>query len=100
MQPSRLASFDSGHWPSEPFLRFDLTGFDPNTATLSGHWGVDNQGKILLNGQTPPGSGALSLTQNIPGNFTKLHDFLITGGFKPGINPLEFVVPTHRIWVP
>jgi hypothetical protein len=42
-------------------LTFNLTGFNPATATLSGSWSVDNDGTILLNGSAPVGSGALSL---------------------------------------
>lgn len=62
---------------------FDLTGFDPNSASITGMWAVDNFGlDILINGnstgQTSPGFGSL-----VP--------FNINNGFLPGINTIEFV---------
>jgi hypothetical protein len=72
-------------------LSFDLTGLNPNTATISGSWGVDNDGSILLNGSTPTGSGALTLDGGaVSGNFNSFHNFQITGGFVSGINTLDF----------
>jgi hypothetical protein len=72
-------------------LTFNLTGFDPTTAVLSGAWGVDNDGSILLNGSAPIGSGALALGGgDVSGNFNAFHGFQITGGFVSGINNLEF----------
>ena len=29
---------------------FDLTGYQPGTASITGNWGVDNEGEIFLNG--------------------------------------------------
>jgi hypothetical protein len=67
---------------------FDLTGFDPATASISGQWLADNRGlDILLNG--------VSLnftTSNPPGNFTVWTTFLITSGFQAGLNTLDFLV--------
>jgi PEP-CTERM motif len=65
---------------------FDLTGFNPATASISGQWSTDDTGlNILINGgstgQTTPGSSF--------GSFT---DFIITSGFIPGINTLDFLV--------
>ena len=76
-----------------PFrLTFDLTGLNRSTATISGAWGVDNEGVIQLNGATPTGTGALSLTDfNDEGNFDGLNRFSITGGFVAGVNTLDFL---------
>lgn len=68
---------------------FDLTGLDHTTAVITGRWGVDNLGHILLNGQTPIGTGSLSLSSGP--TFQEFHSFTITGGFVPGINTLDFV---------
>ena len=73
-------------------LTFDLTGLDASTATISGAWGVDNEGVIQLNGATPTGTGALSLTRfDDEGNFDVLNRFSITGGFVAGVNTLDFL---------
>ena len=73
-------------------LTFDLTGFNPAMATISGSWGVDNDGSILLNGSTPVGSGALALDGgDNASNYLSFHDFQITGGFVSGINTLDFL---------
>jgi hypothetical protein len=64
---------------------FDLTGFDPSTATITGLWSSDDQGmKILLNGVdtgNPPNSQFLG--------FVPLS---ITSGFLQGLNTLDFIV--------
>ena len=53
---------------------------------------VDNEGVIQLNGATPTGTGALSLTNfNDEGNFDVLNSFSITGGFVAGVNTLDFL---------
>lgn len=70
---------------------FDLTGLDASTATISGAWGVDNVGDILLNGAAAVGTGELSLTGFVVDNFNHFHNFSITGGFVAGINTLEIV---------
>jgi hypothetical protein len=72
-------------------LSFDLTGFDAATATISGSWGVDNNGSIDLNGSAAVGAGELSLSGGDVYNFTAFHDFSITGGFVAGINTLDFL---------
>ena len=65
---------------------FDLTGFNPATASISGQWSTDDTGiDILLNGvstgQTTPGSSFAS--------WTALN---ITSGFISGVNTLDFLV--------
>ena len=62
---------------------FDLTGLDPNTASISGKWAVDNQGlDILVNG--------ISTGQTNFG-FEELTTFNINSGFVDGLNTLDFV---------
>ena len=71
---------------------FNLTGENPNTAMISGSWGIDNTGMILLNGSTPLGTGTMALLNNTNNNFESFHSFTITGGFVAGVNTLDFVV--------
>jgi hypothetical protein len=73
-------------------LEFDLTGFDPGTASISGAWGVDNSGKITLNGAAPVGTGTFALDTNSFANFNTAYGFSITGGFTAGVNRLEVQV--------
>jgi hypothetical protein len=68
---------------------FDLTGYDPNTASLSAIWGIDNIGTATLNGNL------LSSLPNVGvGNFNTLTAFSANQGslFNPGINSLVFSV--------
>ncbi len=66
-------------------LAFDLTGFDPDTAILMGHWATDNTGLDLkLNGTS---TGLQNTVQ-----FAGLTPFILTTGFQRGINTLEFVI--------
>lgn len=69
---------------------FNLTGFDPSTASLTGRWGADNIGvDVLLNGT----STGISLPDGTTtDNFASLHEFNIGSGFQPGVNTLDFVV--------
>lgn len=73
-------------------MTFDLTLFDPSTATLSGIWGVDDYGSILLNGITPEGIGVFDLVGTNDQHFNASHAFTITGGFVAGINTLQVQV--------
>ena len=64
---------------------FDLTGFNPATARLSGRWATDNNGvDIILNGVS---SGQVNTAQ-----FGAWTPFQITSGFLAGTNELTFVV--------
>jgi hypothetical protein len=71
---------------------FNLTGETPNTAVISGSWGADNNGMILLNGTQAKGTGTLALFDTNNNNFGSFHSFTITGGFVAGVNTLDFVV--------
>jgi len=62
------------------------------TTRLSGGWGCDNHGLIQLNGSTPLGTGALSLTGGVLSNFGVVHFFDLAGSFRPGVNTLDFLV--------
>jgi PEP-CTERM motif-containing protein len=73
-------------------LKMSLTGFNPSTASITGSWGVDNDGSILLNGLNPLGSGALTLDGgDVHSNYQASHSFSITGGFVSGVNTLDFL---------
>lgn len=98
--PAYAADSASSRWVSyegSPFAgvgnfaistTFDLTGFNPATASISGLWGVDNEGEIFLNGV----STGITLTGIVVGNFNVLHPFTISSGFVSGINTLTFAV--------
>lgn len=74
-------------------LTFDLSGFDPATATISGAWASDNGSTIYLNG--------MSTQFNIgPGAYRFLTGFTIVGGFLPNINTLEFHVTNSLYYDP
>ncbi len=62
---------------------FDLTGFDPLTALITGNWGTDNAGSIFLNGVD---SGLSS------SGFGSLLGFSLNSGFVAGVNTLDFQV--------
>lgn len=67
-------------------ITFNLTGLNPSTAVIVGHWTSDNLGTyLLINGV------ATGVTSD--GNFGALGNaFTISNGFLPGLNTLEFVV--------
>jgi hypothetical protein len=63
---------------------FDLTGFDPATASITGQWSMDDAGvDILINGVS---TGPLS------SNFQSWTSFSINSNFLAGINTLDFVI--------
>jgi hypothetical protein len=64
---------------------FDLTGLDPATAVIAGHWATDNAGiDILING--------LSTGQANPQQFSDFTYFQINTGFLAGRNTLTFLL--------
>jgi hypothetical protein len=72
---------------------FNLAGLDPTTAVITGSWGIDNLGQILLNGSNVNiGTGALSLPNVDTTNFTQFHGFTLNRGFVAGLNTLDFLV--------
>ena len=66
---------------------FDLTGFDFNSASVSGGWSTDNNGlDILINGISL--AATTSFTQFSAG----FSAFSITSGFVAGVNTIDFLV--------
>jgi hypothetical protein len=65
--------------------KFDLTGLDPATAVIAGHWATDNGGlDVLING--------VSTGQANTQQFTDWTYFQINTGFVAGTNTLTFVL--------
>jgi hypothetical protein len=81
-------------------VTFDLTGLDPASARITGSWSADDAGWMFLNGQQVAELPfewmfhQLDGTQVAPNepSYTANHDFLLAGGFLPGINTIEFFV--------
>ncbi|MCI0534816.1 MAG: immunoglobulin domain-containing protein [Verrucomicrobiales bacterium] len=68
---------------------FELTGLDPATIVLTGRWAVDDTGAdILLNGTSTGLQNGTSAT----GGFSTFTPFVLTAGFKAGVNTLDFLV--------
>jgi thrombospondin motif-containing protein 9 len=80
------ATFENGVARTTYTLTFDLTGLNPDTARITGSWGVDNYGILLVNG--------VQHSRNTVG-FAGPTEFTITSGFKKGINTLTFVVEDY-----
>jgi hypothetical protein len=82
-------SNDTGSGLYEYRTTFDLTGFDPSTAKITGEWTTDNFGDdILVNGV----SLGIQHISEPPSTFTYFSTFEITSGFVSGLNTLDFVV--------
>ncbi|MEO1968191.1 MAG: PEPxxWA-CTERM sorting domain-containing protein [Sphingomonadaceae bacterium] len=65
-------------------LNFDLSGFDPSTASFAGRFAVDNMvNSIMLNGVALAATG---------GSFGSWTDFSASSGFVSGLNTLTFNV--------
>lgn len=64
-------------------LTFDLTGFNPATAMLSGTFGSDNSAQIFLNGVG---------TSNFSLGFGALTAFSLTSGFVSGLNTFDIAL--------
>lgn len=70
---------------------FNLTGFVPGTASITGRWGTDNQGEIFLNNI----STGITLTQAVTANFNILSTFAINSGFVASLNTLTMRVTNN-----
>ena len=66
---------------------FNLSGFDIDTAQITGLWASDNNSEILLNGVA---TGWALPAHGI--SFYFLHPFTLSSGFVEGINTLDFRV--------
>jgi hypothetical protein len=78
-------------------LQFNLGGFDPTTATISGRWVADNAAGMYLN------SGLVAVTKNGKkgdAGFKQWAPFTIPAGsgFMPGANTLTFIVTNDETW--
>lgn len=77
---------------------FDLTGFDPSTALITGNWAADNLGlDILINGLS---TGQQALVKSPPSSlnpFQFFTPFTINTGFNPGLNTITFVVQDRGV---
>jgi hypothetical protein len=84
---SRWISLSSTGTPGNGTVTFITTFTADSTDLVSGLWGVDNFGSILLNGNSTP---IATLTGTVVENFDQLHAF----SFNPivGINTLTFVI--------
>ncbi len=73
---------------------FDLTGFAPETAVVSGVWSADDIGVMRLNGTVVATQAQEQAdwpaVQNPP------HSFELTAGFLPGVNVLSVTVTNTR----
>ncbi len=65
---------------------FDLTGFTPSTAQITGLWSSDDGGVDIVLNSTHLGSFANTGSSGIFTSFT------ISSGFQSGINTLDFVI--------
>jgi hypothetical protein len=81
--PSNDAQLNSPNGIYDYRMTFDLTGFKPATALLSGQWAADDSANMLING-VPTGTNATG--------FSAFTGFSITSGFIAGVNTLDFIV--------
>jgi hypothetical protein len=61
---------------------FDLTGFDPATASITGQAAADNSMRIFLNGNL--------VVANASSSFSTFTPWMISSGFVAGVNTLDF----------
>jgi hypothetical protein len=66
-------------------LSFDLTGYNPATASFAGQFSADNSATAYLNGNA---IGSV-------GTFTSWGSFAAASGFVAGVNTLDFVVTNY-----
>jgi hypothetical protein len=66
---------------------FDLTGFNPATAVLTGQFAADNSAIIMLNGVAVGISGS---------GYSTFTPFAISSRFVAGVNTLDFVVTNNQ----
>lgn len=66
---------------------FDLSGFNPASASIYGQWSADDYGvDILLNGNS---------TGTTANDFHAFYEFIINSGFVDGVNTLDFIVRNY-----
>jgi hypothetical protein len=87
---SNVANTYGGPGPFTYTTTFDLTGFNPSTALITGQMSADDQAVVYLNG-VDVFHGALDPTA--PWSF--LEPLTISSGFVAGLNMLEIVIPNY-----
>ena len=81
--PDNSTSLDGPNGTYIYSTTFNLTGFDPSTAAITGGWATDNIGpNIFLNGNPVAGPPSLGFSSFTP--------FSVTSGFNPTVNTLGF----------
>lgn len=77
-----------GGGPFTYHTSFDLTGFNPNTAKITGMIAADDQASIYLNG-----IDVFDTVSTFSAPWSFFENFSITSGFINGINTLDIYVP-------
>lgn len=72
-------------------LQFDLTGFDPNTASFGGRFAADNCAVIRLNGNSANSGGSVAPCGPLSA-FGTYSGFSFTSGFVSGLNTISVEV--------
>lgn len=72
-------------------LQFDLTGFDPNTASFGGQFAADNCAVMRLNGNSANGGGTVGPCGALSA-FGTYSGFSFTSGFVSGLNTISVEV--------
>ncbi len=68
---------------------FDLTGFDPQTALITGQWAMDDSGELFLNGVS---KAFRPYVFGPEASFRTWASFTIDSDFLPGLNTITIVV--------
>jgi len=87
---SNITNTYGGPGPFTYTTTFDLTGFNPATAMITGQMAADDQAVIYLNG-VDVFDGSLDASH--PWSF--LETLSITSGFVGGLNTLEIAIPNY-----
>ncbi|MBM4275490.1 MAG: hypothetical protein FJ134_13675 [Deltaproteobacteria bacterium] len=77
---------DNGPAPYTFQVQFDLSSFVLSTVVLSGHWAVDDQGTLKVNGNQ---------IAQLTGGYDQLHSFNLAAGsgfLNPGLNTLTITI--------
>lgn len=72
-------------------LQFDLTGFDPATASFGGRFAADNCAVIKLNGNAADSGGSTDICGSL-NSFGQYWAFGFTSGFVTGLNTISVEV--------
>jgi hypothetical protein len=90
---NRPATLANGYGVYRYTTFFDLTGFDPSTASITGRLvGDDGVYAVILNDVQKPQAWPPSIYQSPGTQYNVWTDFTVVGDFRPGLNKLEFEV--------